>query len=561
MKRLILILSLVAIANFAGYSQKLWEKVLSDSRYNHSEYKSSVLVNDTILVFSGLYNWMGCGSPLLYALNMEGDSLWMLQFDWGDLVGHTSFVESDGNFLYTSGATLMGDVISGDEPLFIKKIDFSGELIAETRYYDPEVNSAQFFPTGMDLLPGQFILVYAADYPSKRIAKFDLDGNMIWDKIMGFSFDQAFFAPNGNIIIRSESAIHIADPDGETISEIPLENPLINMLVLDTSVLAITDTVAWEIDLEQPVIVKNIQNPPVEGATFISAKVVNDQIWLLSSDHENAYVENISAEISEVYTLPLPAYSVQDFEISPDKIILSGSYSPWLVGVLAYGREQANPLVVWPDVELTDFEISNIQVFYLGGDNPIPPGIITHYKFDTEVEITNYTNEILNSFTLYSPRWSGLFCWAPSFFRNISNTEIDYQQPTSLEVGNSVFNLNNSETQISVCYQLIAPNGRMERNLDNNSICKDYDFTNVETVAEANEWKIFPNPVQNQLTIQSPGQVSFQYKLYGVDGRIVSEDFVNQGLQTINVSSFPAGLYLLVTEFDNQRFIHKILKQ
>jgi len=561
MKRLILLLSLIALITFAGYSQKLWEKVLSDAQFNQSDYKSSVLVDDTLLVISGHRNWLACGAPLLYALNMEGDSLWMMQFDWGDFVGHTSFVESDGNFLYTSGATLMGDVISGDEPMFIKKIDFSGELIAETRYYDPEVNSDQFFPTGMDLLPGQFILVYAAKYPSKRIAKFDLDGNMIWDKIMSFTFEQAFFAPNGNIIIRSESAIHIADSDGETISEIPLENPLINMMVLDSTVLAITNNEAWEIDLDQPVIVKNIQNPPVEGATFVSAKVLNEQVWLLSADDENAWVENISVEAPEIYTLPLPAYSVQDFEISPDKIILTGSYSPWLIGILAYGREQTNPLVVWPDAELVDFEISNIQVFYFGGDNPVPPGIITHYTFDTEVEITNYSAEMLNSFTLYSPRWDGFYCSGPSFFRNISDVAIDSQQSISSEMGNSGFATYNSETQISVCYQLIAPNGRMERNIDNNSICKDYDFTDVETVAEANEWKIFPNPLQNELTIQSPGQVSFTYRLYGTDGRIVMEDSAEQGMQKLNVSLLPAGLYILITEYDNQRMVSKILKQ
>jgi hypothetical protein len=560
MKKLILILSLIFIVNFHGSSQKLWEKVLSDSRYNKSEYNSSVLVNDTILVVSGLYNWMGCGAPLLYALNMKGDSLWMLQYDWGDWVGNTSFVESDGNFLYTAGSTVMGDVISGDEPLFIKKLDLSGKLIAEIRYYDPDVNSDQFFPTGMDLLPGQHILVYDTEYNQKRIARFDLDGNMIWDRIMDFSFEQALFAPDGNIIIRSQSAIHIADSDGEIISEIPLENTLINMMVLGNSLLALADTLAWEIDLEQPIFVKNIQNPPVKGALFISAKVLNEQVWLLSADNENAYVENITAEESEIYTLPLPAYSVQDFEISAEKIILTGSYSPWMVGVLAYGREQTNPDVEWPDAELTNFEISNIKTFFNEHTNVV---IIDKYTFDTEIEITNYSNEPLNNFVIYSPRWIPPYCSGPPFYKDITVEDLTYQQSMTLDLGHSIYNFgwNAPQTLISLCYQLIAPNGRMERNIKNNIICKDYDFTDVETIVKANEWKIFPNPVRNELTIQSPGQVSFKYRLYGTDGRIVMEDSAEQGMQKLNVALLPAGLYILITYYDNQRVVRKILKQ
>ncbi len=71
-----------------------------------------------------------------------------------------------------------------------------------------------------------------------------------------------------------------------------------------------------------------------------------------------------------------------------------------------------------------------------------------------------------------------------------------------------------------------------------------------------NEIKLFPNPAYNSVTIKGAEGKANIYDLYG--RKILSEININDSNNTINVSTLPSGMYLLV--FDDNR-VAKFLKQ
>jgi hypothetical protein len=94
--------------------------------------------------------------------------------------------------------------------------------------------------------------------------------------------------------------------------------------------------------------------------------------------------------------------------------------------------------------------------------------------------------------------------------------------------------------------------------------------TGVTTTASNSEfsYQIFPNPVQDQLTVAMnlPRSSKVAFEVFSTDGKLVravSEMTVNAGKQaaTINVSDFIPGTYLLVLKVDGQSFTERWVKQ
>ena len=70
---------------------------------------------------------------------------------------------------------------------------------------------------------------------------------------------------------------------------------------------------------------------------------------------------------------------------------------------------------------------------------------------------------------------------------------------------------------------------------------KPEDITFTPTVAVSN-YRVFPNPVDNVLTIYSPDNVISQIEIFDISGRKIHSQ---KGKSTINVSTLYKGLYLL----------------
>lgn len=57
-------------------------------------------------------------------------------------------------------------------------------------------------------------------------------------------------------------------------------------------------------------------------------------------------------------------------------------------------------------------------------------------------------------------------------------------------------------------------------------------------------FKVYPNPVRNELYVSGNNPGSYRYALYSIDGRMLQQGEVGNG-ETIHTSDIPAGLYIL----------------
>ncbi|HEY5748760.1 MAG TPA: T9SS type A sorting domain-containing protein [Chryseolinea sp.] len=81
---------------------------------------------------------------------------------------------------------------------------------------------------------------------------------------------------------------------------------------------------------------------------------------------------------------------------------------------------------------------------------------------------------------------------------------------------------------------------------------------------ESDSFSVWPNPVQDYLTIRCPqGYTGKRYQLLSIDGNtLLSGDFLSSlSDRSIDMRAFPPGLYILVTGSENQMSYHKILKR
>jgi hypothetical protein len=70
--------------------------------------------------------------------------------------------------------------------------------------------------------------------------------------------------------------------------------------------------------------------------------------------------------------------------------------------------------------------------------------------------------------------------------------------------------------------------------------------TNVHVSESSNyEWRIFPNPAKNSITISQTEPTFNKYEIYDLNGRLVSENKIQSILQKLDLSSYPEGMYIV----------------
>jgi len=73
-------------------------------------------------------------------------------------------------------------------------------------------------------------------------------------------------------------------------------------------------------------------------------------------------------------------------------------------------------------------------------------------------------------------------------------------------------------------------------------------------------FNIFPNPVTNSLNINS-NLSNYDYKIYNVQGQLLSEVSKNSNFTSINYSNYSSGIYLLDIIHNNNKKTYKIIKK
>jgi glucuronoarabinoxylan endo-1,4-beta-xylanase len=72
---------------------------------------------------------------------------------------------------------------------------------------------------------------------------------------------------------------------------------------------------------------------------------------------------------------------------------------------------------------------------------------------------------------------------------------------------------------------------------------------------------VYPNPANNQLIVSSERLTVAEIKIYNVIGELVYSSKVNTAKTTIDVSSYPVGLYFIGVQTATQSINKKFIKQ
>lgn len=93
---------------------------------------------------------------------------------------------------------------------------------------------------------------------------------------------------------------------------------------------------------------------------------------------------------------------------------------------------------------------------------------------------------------------------------------------------------------------------------------KRIDVTSVPEVPKNNEFKIYPNPAKEQVTIECPESLIGQdIVMTDLNGRLILRKEITSIKESISLDSIAPGLYIISISKNNESivYIHKLLKQ
>lgn len=92
----------------------------------------------------------------------------------------------------------------------------------------------------------------------------------------------------------------------------------------------------------------------------------------------------------------------------------------------------------------------------------------------------------------------------------------------------------------------------------------DIFVTRIDDVVDQTAlWSVYPNPAQNEITVQNSGEFeTVEWKLLNLNGQVLSSGQITGLIQTIPLDPFASGIYFLTLENNQtQSALFKIIKQ
>jgi hypothetical protein len=458
----------------------------------------------------------------------------------------------------------MDIVMRIDDPVFLGKIYPSGELVNSIFWRNTiEWSKNYHFAThDIDANDDWGVLILGGDYYwfADHILRFDTNGVVVWEKFYDLFFlKQVLFLENEEFAMRTHDKVLIASPMGEIKETLEVENTLNDMVYLDQKLYMISnnEVFSWNINtLKRESILLN--NDELHFNLVLN--VINDSLWVLSGDKEMVYVTNVFSDKQETYKFSLPEFEIIKFFVTGNEIIMVGNTIQQQMALIAFSREETEPEFDWADIELVDFEINNFESSFWELPDDWPIFDVLYYT--TQITLKNNGSDTIISFGIQSDRNGGFEPGSSYFYEYLDDLTILPGQTVEVNFDDGIFLYDTDQIQpYKLCYQVMAPNGRFEKNINNNLLCKTYDFTNINNVNADDGWRVYPNPATNHITLEAPELSPTKYQIFSADGRMILSGEFDHKTQTLNTSHLPVGIYIIKLQQGEKMGIQKILRQ
>lgn len=551
----------IALTAFYAMAEPTWTRVLDDNNHNKSTMtKTLVLDNSTILV-AGKTNTVSCYNHTLVAYSIEGNKLWEApQTATYNLGGLFDALTIHDETIYAGGLNYADDYDSG--ALYISAFDSQGNMLFSQSHEATETYKRSLYtkPRSIDVHPQTGILIAGHRSGNSTLIMADHTGQIIWDRFYeNTEIIHASILDAETLLMITTDAAYVTNMGGDILYDLTLTEQPIDALFHNNHVYILTSSglMVAENDLD------NVEMLLSEEENLLSISVFDNEIWVNGLILYGAFVMHtwIKPEESSDIQLKTSVYTENPgFALAGDYAVVTGTSNSGQIALYGYMIvDPSDTDYPWPNVELTDFDISNIEIEYIQENgSPIAIG----FYFDAELQIQNnsYYN-ILEKISVFSPRSGGANCANQFYYRQFEGLSLYPGESASFSFGTSNEfappGVNNE-----ICFELLAPNGLLETNIENNLLCKTFVVTHVEDlVADNRDWKIYPNPVSDILILETKEMREAHFKLFDSSGRLVMEKFSSNRITPISVSSFLAGVYIIHIISGEQTVRFKFLKE
>jgi hypothetical protein len=94
--------------------------------------------------------------------------------------------------------------------------------------------------------------------------------------------------------------------------------------------------------------------------------------------------------------------------------------------------------------------------------------------------------------------------------------------------------------------------------MEDYSSCENYTLSNDSF--ESNYFNVYPNPVKITTTVSSYNNID-KIKVFDLFGKQVYEASPKQKSATVNMSTLPTGIYVMIIKAEKKQTIMKLIKQ
>ncbi|MFW5793688.1 MAG: T9SS type A sorting domain-containing protein [Bacteroidota bacterium] len=542
MKKALLILILATFC-YNSQSQVWWTKAMDDLPLTEVVYTD--IVSDSIIVISGNEN-LGCTSNFLTAFDLDGNKLWHKSSD-SSMRGPYLNTTTYNGYIFTAGFS-QHNCVSSFDSLSINKYSPSGELILKKTYsfYD---NDNYYLPTYIDANENN-ILISIMDYNNNYVVWLcDDEGVVIREIQYDLEIRSLRFYDNNNFLMVASDVLLLNDLEGNIISEYEFNEEIVQTLVFDNFIYVLfTDClIKMNANLE---IIDTVINS--EELVFTNIKSFDNKLWIMGMGTNNIAIAEVTDAIEFEY-FDIFADS-PDFVVTKDLFIITGNSYSNQIALYSYHKTEEAEQYIWPDIELIDFYIDNIELYYTSSGYP------RSYYFDAHVTIRNNSEEMLESFVLFSELDFGIHCWQQHYF----NVFTDVGLLPGEEYTISAYKIHEekppSEDNV-ICFEILAPNSKIELNVDNNIVCKTFEILNTEDISISELISVYPNPFKNILNIELKDIDAEKIQIININGSVVFESNAVQENIVINLSELKQGFYILTIFTDKGRIKNKLIKR
>ncbi|HYX08026.1 MAG TPA: T9SS type A sorting domain-containing protein [Bacteroidales bacterium] len=538
------IISILLLIPVLINAQTSWSVVIDDNNCNKSEVTDYGLLNDSVVLVSGIASNASCTFHKLYAYDLHGNRLW-------ESGGLFDAMYTDGKYVYTAGIFFVDDVM-GTEHIGVAKFDKEGNEVFNT-IWPAAYHYELYFPNplvSIDVSANGMILIASENY----IVKNDSLGKFLYWKEWPYktSISNAFWQNDTTWLIMSQSAIYQTDTTFRIMDSLHFANNIRDTKFFRDTLYCLFENELVRIDTSLSLIDTLLSGTV---SNYEAINFYNDNLWVQSSTAEKIHLNKIQKHSgSKSLTFDM-LFSVHRFIVADSNYVFIGNSPSQQMGIYNYNiAASGTPKIVLPDIELVDFDIDSIVLDYVYyPDDTFAVG----YNFITDITIGNKGNDTVNSFALFLDLYGGTNCSQNFFYKKFDDLTLLPDQEIILKLPRIYqYGIENNQ----LCFEILAPNSMVETNISNNTLCKTFTITGIREHSNPS-LKIFPNPVFDELTIENSENRIKSLAIYDLYGKQVMNRTYSSQILKLNLKDLPAGIYVVQLKYDDRQVRRAIIKR